>query len=443
MLFGLVALIDGYAIAEGRATIAIVFVALPLLILRRITRYDGLAVAVILTLAVPYWYTLGSPQAAVFRVAAVCALMTALFARNVRLTLVDGAVVAIVLVTVLSWLVQDDQPGVSKIVLNEMLPFALYVSARTLSAKHVGQIMTVIVIAGFVGAATVIYEFLAGHVLFVDPASYSWNLSTATIFRPGGFFGSPPGAATVLALAIMCGIPIGNLWNRKWRILNRTALAMMIVACVLTFTRASLIGLGIGFLAYLWLMRSSLVTPTRLLVAVFALSIIVVAVLPRVENTRTFQQGIIRPGNLAVRESYWKLALPIITASPHNVIFGIGAEQTLMPRYGGTMPSTLASSPVLIERGTHNQYILTALEEGLVGLLALIVWIAATIRTGLRTVRREHDPLSAALVGATVTFAVTMLANNALLHPPSFAMAALVSGLIVARSTMKNAQRDT
>lgn len=441
MLFGFIALINGYAIAQGKATIAIVFLALPLLTLRRITRYDGLAVAVILTLAVPYWYTLGSPQVAVFRVAAVCALITALFARNVRLTLVDGAVVAIVLITVLSWLLQDDQPGVGKIVLNEMIPFALYVSARTLSAKHVGQIMTVIVIAGAVGAATVIYEFLAGHVLFVDPASYSWNSSSATIFRPGGFFGSPPGAATVLALAIMCGIPIGNL-SGKWRILNRTALAMMIVACVLTFTRASLIGLGIGFLAYLWLMRSSLVTPTRLLVAVFALSIIVVVVLPRVENTRTFQQGIIRPGNLAVRESYWKLALPIITASPHNAISGIGAEQTLVPRYGGTMPSTLASSPVLIEHGTHNQYILTALEEGLVGLLALVVWIAATIRTGLRTVRREHDSLSAALVGATVTFAVTMLANNALLHPPSFAMIALVSGLIIARSTARSLKVD-
>lgn len=444
MLVGLVGLAVGYTITTRGPTVAIAAVALLLVMgVGRIKSYYGLNLAVILTLAVPYWYTIGSPQAAAFRIAAVCALVTALFAHKVRLTAIDGVVFAIVLITVIGWLLQDDQPHVGKIVLNEMVPVAFYLSARTLPAGHVKRTMSVIKMAGIVGAMTVIYEFTAGHAIFLDPASYSWNPTSTTIFRPGGFFGSPPGAATVLGMTILCGIPISGLWGAKWRAMHKIGLAIMTIACVLTFTRASLIGLGVGLLAYLWLMRSSLITPARLLTALVTLFVVVVVAIPIVENTRVFQQGLSRSGTLAARENYWKLALPVITASPHNVFFGIGSERTVVPRLGGEMSAGLATAPVLVEHGTHNQYVLTALEEGLIGLLALVIWIATTIGVGFRTVLHESDRLSAALVGAIIAFAVTMLANNALLHPPSFAMAALVSGLIVARSTMKNAQRDT
>jgi O-antigen ligase len=442
VLLGLIALIAGYAIAESKTTIAIAFVAVPLLILRRIKRYDGLALAAILTLAVPSWYTFGSPQAAVFRIAAVSALATALFARKVCFTLADGAVVAIVVVTVLGWLLQDDQPGVGKLVLNEMLPLSFYVSARTLPVRQIGRIMTLVSIAGVLGAATVIYEFVAGQVLFHDHLSYVWNPTDTTIFRPGGIFGSPPTAAAVLAMAILCGIPVNRMLSRKWRSMHRACLTVMIIACALTFTRTSLIGLGVGLLTYLLLMRSSLITPPRLLAAAATLFIGVVVVLPQIENTRTFQQGIVRPGNLAARENYWQLALPIITASTHNVIFGIGSERTLIPRTGGAVPSSLATAPALFEHSTQNQYVLTALENGLIGLLVLLAWIAVVIRTGLRTVREESDRLSAALVGAILVFVVVLLANDALLSQPGFAMAALVSGLIVARSTAKRGTQE-
>lgn len=443
ILVGLAAVIVGYAITKGSVMIALALVAIPLLACRRFTRYDGLAVGVMLTLSVPYWYTLGSSQSATFRVAAVFALATALFAGRARFTFVDGAIIAIVLIAVLGWLLQDDQPHVGKIVLSELLPFSFYFSARSLSAKHVPRVMALVAVVGMVGAVTVIGEFVAGHVLFPNTGGYDWEPSATLIFRPGGIFGSPPGAATVLAMAILCSVPIAPLRDTKWRAwraLRRTALAVMVLACVMTFTRAGLIGLAVGLLAYLWLMRSSLLTPARVLAAVVTLSVGVAVLLPQIEHTKTFQAGIVRPGDLTARENYWKLALPIMTTNSHNAIFGIGTERTAVPRVGGTMTSALASAPALIYHGTHNQYVLTALEEGLVGLLALIAWIAATIRTGLQTVRREHDALSAALVGATAAFAVMMSADNAFLHPPSLAMAALISGLLVARARPKSSQ---
>ncbi len=439
-LSGIAALALGAAATTGRVVFAIPLVAIPLLAWRGIRRYDVLAVAVLLALAVPSWYEFGVPQAAVFRIAAVAALTTALFARRVRITFADGMIAAFVLITVFGWLLQDAQPGVGKIVLNEMIPVGFYVAARSLPSAQIRRVMTVAVAAGVVGAITVIGEFLVGHVVFADPTSYSWTSSEGTIFRPGGIFGSPPGAATVLAITILCGIPVASGATTKWRAIQKLSVATMAVACVLTFTRAGLIGLGVGLLVYLWLMRSSFITPARLVFAGLLLFVAVLVVLPQLEDTRTFQQGIVRPGDLAARESYWKLALPIIVASPHNAIFGIGSERTLIPRYGGTMPAALASAPVLVQRGTHNQYVLTALENGAVGLLALVLWLALTIRMGLRTARKEHDPLSAALVGALLAFAVTMSADNALLDPPCFAAVALVAGLIVARASMEGSR---
>jgi O-antigen ligase len=427
------ALAVGYAIAAHGPKIAVAILAAPMVVWVLARTNGGLSCAVALTLAVPYWYVLGTPQAAAFRVAAVCALATAVFARRVRPAVTDVAIGSIVLITVLGWVLQDDQAGVGKIVLNEMLPFAFYLSARTLPSDSVRPIAAIIVGAGTVGAATVIYEFLAGHVLFSDANSYSWNASVTTIFRPGGFFGSPPGASTVLALAILCGLPLVRDEQRKRRALLGAALATMLVACVLTFTRASLIGLGAGILVYLWLMRSALITPSRLIFAVSVLFATMTLILPQIERTTIFQRGVVRPGNLSARESYWGRALPIITASPHDLIFGIGTARTVIPRQGGTMPEALAISPVLVEHGTHNQYVLTTLEGGLIGLLALVAWLATAIGTGLRSVRRAGDALSAGLVSAMAAFAVIMLANNALLHPPSVAMAALVTGLLVAR----------
>jgi hypothetical protein len=48
-------------------------------------------------------------------------------------------------------------------------------------------------LAGGVGALTVLYEAVVGHLAFGQSAdTYLWNPSPSTDFRPGGIFGSPP-----------------------------------------------------------------------------------------------------------------------------------------------------------------------------------------------------------------------------------------------------------
>jgi O-antigen ligase len=383
-------------------------------------------------LVVPYWYTLGIPQAAVFRVAAMLALASCLFASGWRPVAIDLTVFLLVVVTLLGWLLRSDRSGLGPIVVNQLLPLGFYVSARLVPEARVPRVMLVIFAAGVVGAFSVFFEAAVGHVFFVDATSYSWNASDSTIFRAGGVYGSPPGAATVLAMSALCGLPFVRSTVGRRRAVSIGCLALIVGGCVVTFTRASVIGLGAGLLVYLWLSRSPLLRPSRVAIGAALICCTLLLVLPTLEQSTLFQRGVVRPGNLAGREAYWRLAIPIAEADSANLSVGIGSARTLAARQGGNIPAELAAAPALIDHGTHNQYVLALVEQGLVGLSALVAWLAATVLTGVRRIR-AGDPTTAALVGCMTAFAVVMLANNAILHPPSFAIAAMTSGLLAAR----------
>src|SRR5205807_6110245 len=153
--------------------------------------------------------------------------------------------------------------------------------------------------------------------------------------------------------------------------------------------------------------------------------VLLVLVLPQLQQSQRFQEALVRPGNLALRASYWQLALPIATSTPGTTLRGIGIEATVVPQFGGSVPARLGAAPALILNGTHNQYVLTFLEQGLIGLGLLVAWSVATLLTGLRALREPRDPHLAALIGATASCALVMLANNAMLHAPSFTFFAL------------------
>jgi O-antigen ligase len=392
----------------------------------------GLALGLAIVLAIPSWYVLGAEQLGVARVASLLALSSVLFGVRRRLQLPDAALATFVAVVVLGWILQNHQPSVGRIVLAEFVPLCFYVGARALPAAYRSRLFTVTVIMGTVGALTVIYEYLIGSVVFADPESYVWSGSSTTIFRPGGVYGSPPGAATVLVFTVLMGLPLLRTTRGLRKGLLNAALGCMGVAIILTFTRANLIALGIAMVAYLWLTGSTLLTPFKVGVVATCLVFASVLVLPRLESHTTFQQGLARSKTLSAREGYWRQALPIVTENTRNLLFGIGSEATLSARQGtNPVPGALASSPDLILHGTHNQYVLTLLEQGLVGLAAMLAWLGAVIANGARLARRHRDHALAALTSSMLGFAIAMLAGNHLLHGPSFALAALASGLLV------------
>ena len=438
------ALAMGYAAAELPPAMGLALVLAPPLAWTLIRNARiGLYLATLGILTVPYWYTLGTQQLAVFRVLSVLSLTALLAAERTRLRLADGLLALLVAGMVLSWLLQDNQPGAGKILLNELLPLLFYVAMRSAGPEHSGLLMRTIAIGGALGALSVIYEWHVGHLIFQDPTDYSWNASDTTIFRPGGIFGSPPGASTVLAVTALCTLPLLRS-SRGWSRWAWTAcLSLSTLGVVVTFTRASLIGLAAGTLVYLWLSRSRLLNPVTVLGMCLATAVVAMLVLPRLSQSTGFQQSFVRSGNLAARESYWKLALPIVASSPTHLFFGLGAEAAEAARQNGLTPRVLASAPVLVQHGTHNQYVLTLLEQGLIGLLLLVGWLATVVGSGIRAARRSWSPDVSALTGAVVAVGVIMLANNALLHVPSFCVLACAAGLLVTLSSSSSREPGT
>lgn len=392
--------------------------------------------------AVPYYLAAGSQQAAAFRIEAAGVLAASLLGavytrRAARPTVVDWFVVAFVASTLASWLVFG---GSIKTTINTLLPIAFYAGARAFSRERVWEILWIVLIGGAIGAVTVLYEGLVvGSAVFVSPDQYLWNANGQALFRPGGVFASPPGAVTVLTMAAICGMAVIARSRGAARWIAIALTLTCVGGAIDTFTRAGYIGFAAGAVVYVLLARSSVLTPRRFLViAGVVVAIFTTLFLPALSSTTWFQQGVLRKGNLQIRESYWALAEPLITDSTTDFLVGHGVDgvvsQSSTGGPGAGISQGLATSPTLTSIGPHSEYVRLLLEQGVFGLLLVAGWIGGAALGAVARVRRipnELRPAAAALVGATVSFALVASAGDSMRHPPSLAAIALVTGMLV------------
>jgi O-antigen ligase len=437
---GGLALISAYILVHRSVSLALALAALPLLIWTLLRPSRGLGIGLILTLAVPYWWSLGGRHA--YQYAAVLAAVSVFSARRLRLTLVDVALLTYTVVFVLGWLLQYNHPETFHIALGQVIPLGFYFGARAQPHRRITAFMTLTLFAGTAGALTVIYEFWRGYPVFVDPTRYLWNMVPGNLFRPGGIFGSPPGAATILMYVIFFGLAGLRSLRGNARALGAICMGICMVALVLTFTRAPLIGAGVGLLVFLWLVRSPLLRPTRVAVAGIALVAAILLVLPSLESNHVFQQGIARGGTLSDRESYWRLALPIAFASPHNLIVGVGTGVLETPALSPDtpLPYLVAATPQVFENSLHNQYVTTLTEQGVVGLAALVFLLVAMFVPTARAARASGDAAYAALAASVIGMAVVLLIDTELLHTPSLIMFLVSAGFA---ATARGLHEDT
>jgi O-antigen ligase len=429
-----------YVIVKRDFTVAMVLLLLPCIAYVLTRRLGGILAGLTLLLLLPSWYTLGVAQAGVIRVACLCALVILLLNHSPRPTWIDVALVLFVAIIVLGWWLQDDQPHAGRIMLNEIQPVAFFFAARVIPSRDLSKVLIFVFFVGTLGAITVLYELRAGHVLFADPTRYYWNGGESLLFRPGGIFGSPPAASTILTLTALCGLPTLRRLRGWGRVVASLCMMVTLVAVVSTFTRTALIAFAVSLLVYLWLSRSPMLNHQRVVLGLVVLLLGSVLLLPKLESGKTFQQGVLRGGTFAARVGYWGLALPIATSNSHNFFIGIGSEALEVPVVGGSAPSEVAASPVLIELGTHSQYVLTLLEQGVIGLIALLAWLTTTFVAAAQYARTSRDPNAAACAVGMLAVAIIMLTDNLMLNGPSLALAMLISGLIVG---LKRRQQST
>lgn len=398
-----------------------------------LTRRDaGLLAGLVLILILPAWQTVGSAQASVLRLASLAAASTLLMSRQrIRPCLTDLAVVLLVVVTVLGWVLQLDQPHAGRVLSIEFTPIGFYIGARTLSPSAVPRVLVATLFAGTAGAVTVIYEYFVGHTVFLDTATYQWNATASTIFRPGGIFGGPPQASTVLCFVIVFGIAaLGTELRGRWRFVGIGCITISVVALALTFTRAAFIGLGVAVVLYLWLVRSPLLRPTRVAWACGLGCLIVLVALPAIEKNHVVQEGVLRSGTLTAREGYWSTAIPIVTTNPHDFVFGIGSAALETPTISpaAVIPDALAIRPQAFTVSLHSQYVTELVENGVIGLACLAFLLIVPFLRGARAGRRgdhAHAALAAGLVGA----AIVMSVDTVLLDGPSFALIMITTAI--------------
>jgi O-antigen ligase len=441
----LVSLASGWLIGHGREKMALgAVVALPigLFVLARPVR--GLFLGIALIVLVPFTYTLGPAQASVPRVATLGAVLAiALGAKEAheRLTLrfVDWAVIAFAVLGILSWQLGTHPPTSLRAAANFLTPLAFYPAARRFGGQYGRQIFWVLLAVGTLASLTLYYEFFVTHTpLFVDKTSYYWNAGGGFIFRPGGVFGSPPAAATILAMTTLCGLPLvfGTVGRR--RLVAATCAAVSIGAMVLTFTRGPMIGFCVGVLLYILLVRPAAWGRLLFLGAVAAI-VLVFFVLPRIAGASWYQEGVLRQGTFSERTSYWAASWPLITNSQEHLFLGHGINSLVIggPELPGPIDPDISTVPTLSTNGPHSQYIRTLLEEGLVGLGVLLAWLIGCLAIGARSVWRAPPtarPLVAAATAAVSSVVVVCLVDDAFRDPPTFGITALLTALIVSRS---------
>lgn len=419
------------AARRGALPALAILVAAPLAywIVRR--QGNGYLLAVGVALVVPYFY------AHVWEIAPLAGGLglVAGTARS-RPRLVDLAVLTLALWLTASWLFHPQLGITTKIFVQGMLPFQFYLWTRlTLTERLLPKLQWLLLGGAALAALTVLLEAALHTVIFADPQRYQWAGDSSEVFRPGGIFGGSPPAGVALAILFLACAGMLRLPQRR---LVRISLGILLVALTATYARSAFVALAGGAIVVAALLPYRRWLPVVL--TAFALSIPAFAVatspstLSSLTTSKLVSSGVIRSYSNSDRLSFYRLALPLVADNRQHLLFGRGFEALEAP---GTEDAHVASDPLLIARGgPHNDYLRAVLEQGIVGLVLMLLWLGGTLTLGIRTVRALPAGSDRRLFVAGLTAAVAAYMLASLFHDmqhniPDLSIAALVTGVLV------------
>lgn len=393
---------------------------------------NGLLAAVVVLLAVPLWIPhvwLVAPLVGTIGLAAGLS--------RTRLRGVDVAVFLLVLAFVLSWVTHPELEVPLKVLVQGLLPFGFYLWARlTISESLIVRLQWTILLAGALGACSVLYEAARGVPVFVPPhTSYQWAVSTLFVFRPGGIFGGSPTAAVVLGIVIFASV---SLLRDRPKLVS--GLILLILAAIgTTLDRAGAIGLVAGTPLVLVLLPYHKWRRIIMIVLAVAIPVYAVTTSPSLLNglgqSRLVQAGIIRSVSLTDRLQLASESAPLLADSPSHLLFGRGFFALAGP---GRHDSRLAASTFLwdVEHGPNDDYLRAWLEQGIVGLLALLAWLGGALLIGVRTAMRlppgsRERLLVAGLTAAALCYIIGNTTGDQSNNLVALSAGALITGMLV------------
>lgn len=403
-----------------------------------VTRYrgNGFLFAVAILFVVPNWYPhvwLIAPIVGTVGLAAGIA--------KTRLRAVDVAFCVMALVLGLSWELHPELGVSLRLFVEGIMPLCYYILSRlTLTKVLLYRLLWAILLCAGLAACSVLYEAARGRGVFVEPQLYQWEGTASAVFRPGGIFGGSPTAAIVLAVMLLSTV---SLYHARPRLVMGVGV-LVVAAIMATLDRAGVIGLigGALLMAILWPYRSW----GRVAVAAFALSIAVYAVtsspetLARLQSSKIVNAGLVRTNTLDARASLLSESLPLLADSSTHLFWGRGFDVLEAP---GTHDAGLAATPDLwiTHHGPNDDYVRAWLEQGLIGVIALVAWLLGSLVLGVRTCLRlpaqsQERLIVAGLTAGTFAYIVGSSGHDLTHNLASLSAGALVTGVLVSACTL-------
>lgn len=198
-------------------------------------------------------------------------------------------------------------------------------------------------------------------------------------------------------------------------------MALMGLALLLTYSRGAWLGMAVGLIALLLILR-----PGR---AAFALAaVVVVAFVVEVVHPGAGSQILLRANDfdhsIAVRENYQSLGFQVVQRFPLGAGWGAWFQRTP----GGVQP--ISGFPWY-----HDDYLQMATEIGIPGLLSMLAILGSLVSLGWRTSRRVIDPTKMAVVAGLTAAFIALLVQTAtdqfLWHADIAPHIWIVAGLLV------------
>ena len=305
----------------------------------------------------------------------------------------------------------------------QMLLLYVYVVSTVQSRQDLVFIVTVLLASLIIESTLMTYLRITGHDFTLGPISTKIDVTHPGTGRFGGTLGSPNNAGSYLAmLTLLASSVFFTRLDRFHKLIAGLAFSCGVVGLVLTGSRGAWGSFAVALLL-LWLLawQRGWLSLQRFLVIV-SLTVLLGTLFHDSIRTRLASDD---RGAAYSRVPLMNLAFrminenPVVGVGPNNFAFVV--DDYITPEFRNEWIYTV-----------HNRYLLIWAESGIVGLLAFVWFLAATLRAGWHCSRfrdRLIGPLAFGLAGAVLVLALHMLVD-VFNDRPLLQLLFLVAGLI-------------
>jgi len=264
----------------------------------------------------------------------------------------------------------------------------MYIVALNIS-KDENQHKIVIMIMAIV----VLFVSLQSYRSFTAGISFSEESRFAGPFETVGLNSNHFAAFVVSYCSLLLGLLLFD--KNKWRrLLFLAAVVFGLHPLFFSFSRGAYLA-AIGVLVFFGLVKKRSLLILALILFISWQTILPSSVVERIKMTRSGVRGL--ESSVAVRLDLWNHAVKLFEKNP---IFGVG--------FGGFELTVPEKAEI---KDTHNLYLKTLSEQGIIGLSLLLLIFFMALKSGQRLYKKAQTPFQRGLgfgfLGCTVAFIIT------------------------------------